>query len=125
MGEDRRDSETAEVDQCWSVVAGMGQWWSEVGARIEQGHQCSLFGRIRPQHRTNSSVSRQLEIRLFVFKLGFASEWLVLKYKVHKRIDGVKLRRCVDLLEKKCECGSFDFQTIEAFFGSVHKLSKI
>jgi hypothetical protein len=30
--------ETAEVDQCWSVVAGMGQWWSEVGARVEQGH---------------------------------------------------------------------------------------
>jgi hypothetical protein len=29
--------ETAEVDQCWSVVAGMGQWWSEVGAGVEQG----------------------------------------------------------------------------------------
>jgi hypothetical protein len=24
VGEDRRDSETAEVDQCWSVVASMG-----------------------------------------------------------------------------------------------------
>ena len=37
VGEDRRDYETAEVDQCWSVVAGMGQWWSEVGAGVEQG----------------------------------------------------------------------------------------
>jgi hypothetical protein len=25
------------IDQCWSVVAGMGQWWSEVGAGVEQG----------------------------------------------------------------------------------------
>ena len=33
VGEDRRDSETAEVDQCWSVVASMGQWCSAVGAR--------------------------------------------------------------------------------------------
>jgi hypothetical protein len=32
--DDRRDSETAEVDQCWSVVAGMGQWCSAVGARV-------------------------------------------------------------------------------------------
>jgi hypothetical protein len=46
VGEDRRDSEMAEVDQCWSVVAGMGQWWSEVGAGVEQGDQCGLFGRI-------------------------------------------------------------------------------
>jgi hypothetical protein len=38
MGEDPRDSsETAEVDQNWSVLAGMGQWWSEVGAGVEQG----------------------------------------------------------------------------------------
>jgi hypothetical protein len=29
VGEDRRDSETAQIDQCWLVVAGMGQWWSE------------------------------------------------------------------------------------------------
>ena len=35
MSEDRRDSETAEVDQCWSVVVGMGQWWSEVGAGVK------------------------------------------------------------------------------------------
>jgi hypothetical protein len=38
------DSETAEVDQCWSVVADVGEWWSEVGAGVEQGHQCGLFG---------------------------------------------------------------------------------
>jgi hypothetical protein len=38
VGEDRRDSETAVVDQCWAVVAGMGQWWSEVDAGVEQGH---------------------------------------------------------------------------------------
>jgi hypothetical protein len=31
------DSETADVDQCWSVVAGMGQWWSKVGAGVEPG----------------------------------------------------------------------------------------
>ena len=37
VGEDRRDSETVEVDQCWSVVADMGQWWSEVGGEVEQG----------------------------------------------------------------------------------------
>ena len=37
LAEGWRDSETAEVDQCWSVVAGMGQWWSEVGAGVEQG----------------------------------------------------------------------------------------
>jgi hypothetical protein len=24
VGEDRRDYETAEVDECWSLVAGMG-----------------------------------------------------------------------------------------------------
>jgi hypothetical protein len=46
VGEDRRDSETAEVDQCWSVVAGMGQWWSKVGAGVEQDRYCGLFGRI-------------------------------------------------------------------------------
>ena len=28
------------------VVAGMGQWWSGVGAGVEQGRQCGLFGRI-------------------------------------------------------------------------------
>jgi hypothetical protein len=27
-------------------VAGMGQWWSGVGAGVEQGRQCGLFGRI-------------------------------------------------------------------------------
>ena len=32
IGEDRRDSETAEVDQCWSVMAGIGQWCSAMGA---------------------------------------------------------------------------------------------
>jgi hypothetical protein len=38
VGKDRKDSETAEVDECWSVVAaGMGLWWSEVGAGVEQG----------------------------------------------------------------------------------------
>jgi hypothetical protein len=37
VGEDRRDYGTNEVDQCWSVVAGMGHWWSEVGAGVEQG----------------------------------------------------------------------------------------
>jgi hypothetical protein len=26
----------------------MGQWWSEVGAGVEQGHQCGMFGRIWP-----------------------------------------------------------------------------
>jgi hypothetical protein len=46
VGEERRDSETAEVDQCWLVVASMGQWWSEVGAGVEQGHQCCIFGHI-------------------------------------------------------------------------------
>jgi hypothetical protein len=46
VGEDRRDSETAEVDQCWSVAAGMGQWWLEVGVGVEQGHQYGLVGRI-------------------------------------------------------------------------------
>jgi hypothetical protein len=45
-GEDQRDFETAEVDQYWSVVACMGQWWSEVGAGVEQGHQYGMFGRI-------------------------------------------------------------------------------
>ena len=45
-GEDQRDFETAEVDQYWSVVAGMGQWWSEVGGGVEQGRQCGLCGRI-------------------------------------------------------------------------------
>jgi hypothetical protein len=46
VGEDReeKDSETAEVDQCWSVVASMGQRCSVVGARVEQGRQCGLFG---------------------------------------------------------------------------------
>jgi hypothetical protein len=39
VGEDRRDFETAEVDQCWSVVAGMGQLCSAVGVRVEQGRQ--------------------------------------------------------------------------------------
>jgi hypothetical protein len=34
VGEDRRDSETAEVDQWWSVVAGIGQWWSQVDAGV-------------------------------------------------------------------------------------------
>jgi hypothetical protein len=29
-----------------SVVTGMGQWWSAMGARVEQGRQCGLFGRI-------------------------------------------------------------------------------
>jgi hypothetical protein len=24
----------------------MGQWWSAVGAGVEQGRQCDLFGRI-------------------------------------------------------------------------------
>jgi hypothetical protein len=40
VDEDRGDYtvyETAEVDQYWSVVAGMGQWWSEVGGGVEQG----------------------------------------------------------------------------------------
>ena len=40
----------AEINQCWSVVAGMGQWCSAVGARVEQGRQCGLFGRTRPRH---------------------------------------------------------------------------
>jgi hypothetical protein len=39
VGENGRDSETAEVDHYWSVVAGMGQWCSAAGARVEQGHQ--------------------------------------------------------------------------------------
>ena len=46
VGEDRRDSETAEVDQCSLVVAGMGQWWSEVGAGVEQGRKYDQFGPI-------------------------------------------------------------------------------
>jgi hypothetical protein len=39
VGEYRRDSGTAEVDHCWSVVADVVQWWSVVGARVEQGRQ--------------------------------------------------------------------------------------
>ena len=41
MSEDRRDCETAEVDHWTSVVVGMGQWWSEVGAGVwvEQGRE--------------------------------------------------------------------------------------
>ena len=39
LGEDGRDSETAEVDQCWSVVAGISKWCSAVGARVEKGRQ--------------------------------------------------------------------------------------
>ena len=46
LGEDRRDYETAEVDQCWSVVASMGQWCSVLGARVEHGRQCGMLGRI-------------------------------------------------------------------------------
>ena len=46
MGEDRKDSETAEVEQCWSVVAGMRQWCSVVGAGVEQGRQCGMFGEL-------------------------------------------------------------------------------
>ena len=42
MGEDRRDSETAEVDQCWSV--GWLAWVS--GAR-----RWALEGRVRPPMR--------------------------------------------------------------------------
>ena len=56
MGEDRRDYEMAEVDQCWSVVAGVGQWWYEVGAGVEQGHQCGLFGGIQPPLRQRSII---------------------------------------------------------------------
>jgi hypothetical protein len=37
LGEAWRDSAPAEVDQFWLVVAGMGQWWSEVDAGVEQG----------------------------------------------------------------------------------------
>jgi hypothetical protein len=44
--DDRRDSETAEVNQRRSVVAGMGQWWSTVGAGVEQARHRGLFGRI-------------------------------------------------------------------------------
>jgi hypothetical protein len=42
----------AEINQCWSVMAGMGQcqWCSAMGARVKQGHQCGLFGRTRPRH---------------------------------------------------------------------------
>ena len=42
IGEDRRDSETADVDQVGSVVAGMGQrWCSAVSGAVEQGRrQC-------------------------------------------------------------------------------------
>ena len=43
VGEDRRDSETDEVNQCWSVVAIMDQWCLTVGARVEQGRQCGLI----------------------------------------------------------------------------------
>ena len=35
------ESETAEVNQCWSVVASMGQWCSVVGARAS-GHKKRL-----------------------------------------------------------------------------------
>jgi hypothetical protein len=40
----------AEVSRYWSVVAGVGQWCSTVGAGVEQGCECGLFGRIRPLH---------------------------------------------------------------------------
>ena len=42
IGEDRRDSETADVDQVGSVVASMGQQWcSAVSDAVEQGQrQC-------------------------------------------------------------------------------------
>ena len=48
--EDHRDSETAEFSRCWSVIASMGHWCSAVGAGVEQGRECGLFGRIQPRH---------------------------------------------------------------------------
>ena len=76
MGEDRRDYETAEVDQCWSVVAGMGQWWSEVGALgSSKATNVACLAVFDPN--TNSALSRQLEIDIFVSKAGFASERLI------------------------------------------------
>ena len=50
VGEDQRDSETAEVSRCWSVVAGVGQWCSAVGYGVEQGRECGLFDRIGHRH---------------------------------------------------------------------------
>jgi hypothetical protein len=46
VGEDWRDYETDEVNQCGSVMAGMDQWWSAMGDGVEQGRQCGLFDRI-------------------------------------------------------------------------------
>jgi hypothetical protein len=39
IGETR--AETAEVDQCWPVVAGIGQWCSAVGARVEPSRKAA------------------------------------------------------------------------------------
>ena len=33
-----------------ATTSGMGQWCSAVGARVEQGRQCDLFGHVRPRH---------------------------------------------------------------------------
>ena len=74
MVEHRRYSKTAETDQCWSVVAGMGQWWSKVGAGVEAANVACLA--VFDQD-TNSALSRQLEIESFVLKSGFAIERLV------------------------------------------------
>ena len=43
-----------EVSRCRSVVAGMGQWCSAMGAGVEQDRQRALFGRIRPRNKQRS-----------------------------------------------------------------------
>jgi hypothetical protein len=61
VGEDPRDYETAEVDQCWSVVADMclnsgGQKWVLGSSKAVNAACLAVF-----DPSTNSTLSRQLE----------------------------------------------------------------
>ena len=61
------------VDGDWygSVVVGSG---CMLGSSKATNVAClAVF-----DHDTNSALSRQLEIDIFVLKAGFASEWLIL-----------------------------------------------